>query len=236
MLPNPFSSSALPKPNFIPTAGPTANTSTFNPGPGLPQAALASYSDYVPRPQPSFANRKSTFGSGRGGHYSSSGPQFLPFSCDLCDRSFKSKDLLDQHTSEHVPCGINGCKFVAHPKIVEKHVQMQHETGLAEKIMKLTTPEEIAKWKEERRKQVVLFLLSILFVAKYCCAFAISEISHPKIMWQGDKLSKRRSWTEVKCCMSPRKDLVSWSSTSFINAFNSRSNYFLRQRRCCSKR
>jgi len=51
-------------------------------------------------------------------------------------------------------CGINGCKFVAHPKIVEKHIQMQHDTGLAEKIMRLTTPEEIEKWKEERKRYV----------------------------------------------------------------------------------
>jgi len=41
---------------------------------------------------------------------------------------------------------------VAHPKIVEMHVQMQHKTGLASMIMNLTTPEEIRKWREERKK------------------------------------------------------------------------------------
>lgn len=151
MLPNPFNNNSLPKPSFNShtTSTTSASVTTLNPGPGLPQAAPVSYSNYVPRLQPAI---KKTFGFGRGGSYSSGSQQFLPFSCDRCDRSFKSKELLDQHISEHIPCGINGCKFVAHPKIVEKHIQMQHETGLAEQIMRLTTPEEIEKWRAERKR------------------------------------------------------------------------------------
>lgn len=149
MLPNPFSANAFPKPNLSTNVSSSVSVS-LNPGPGLPQAAIATYEKYVPPPQSSYNQR------GRGGGYTSSGPrqQYLPFSCDRCDRSFKSKEVLDLHISEHIPCGINGCKFVAHPKIVERHIQMQHETGLAEKIMSLNSPEEIEKWKEERRKYI----------------------------------------------------------------------------------
>lgn len=146
MLPNPFSSNSHPK--LSPSVS-TGTSAALNPGPGLPQAVCTSYDSYVPKQPSKYANL-SKFGGGRGGF--SFGSQFLPFSCDRCDRSFRSKELLDLHIAEHIPCGIDGCTFVAHPKIVEKHIQMQHETGLAEKIMMLNTPEEIQKWKEERKR------------------------------------------------------------------------------------
>jgi len=76
----------------------------------------------------------------------------LPFHCDSCDRAFKTQEKLDEHISQHKTCGLNGCKFTAHPKIVDKHIEMQHETGLAEVIMRLNTPEDIQKWREERKK------------------------------------------------------------------------------------
>lgn len=146
-LPNPFVCGTLPKPSFTPVSSPK-NTS-LNPGPGLPHAPQPQYSgDCVRRmhqmdtKQRSSDFQRNTFQSG----------QYQPFSCDRCDRSFRSQELLDIHISEHIPCGINGCPFVAHPKIVEKHIEMQHETGLAEQIMRLNTPEEIQKWRDERKK------------------------------------------------------------------------------------
>jgi hypothetical protein len=54
--------------------------------------------------------------------------------------------------AEHEKCPWAGCHLVAHPKILEKHIMMQHLTGLAERIPTLNTPEEIAKWREERKK------------------------------------------------------------------------------------
>ncbi|XP_038209701.1 nuclear fragile X mental retardation-interacting protein 1 isoform X2 [Zerene cesonia] len=50
-------------------------------------------------------------------------------------------------------CNIDGCQFIAHPKVIIKHVQMQHSTGLYKKIAKLNNPEEIEKWREDRRKK-----------------------------------------------------------------------------------
>lgn len=42
---------------------------------------------------------------------------------------------------------------MAHPKVVTKHIQMQHASGLYKKIAKLNDPEEIRKWREERKKK-----------------------------------------------------------------------------------
>lgn len=75
------------------------------------------------------------------------------FWCEPCDRDFRSADLLQEHKSEHQKCGIDGCKFEGHELIVSKHIQMQHSTGLYERLKNLDTPEDIEKWREERRKR-----------------------------------------------------------------------------------
>lgn len=54
---------------------------------------------------------------------------------------------------EHRVCGIDGCQFVAHAKIVEKHIDMQHVTGLYYRIAQTNTPEDIKKWIEERKRR-----------------------------------------------------------------------------------
>ncbi|XP_030746795.1 uncharacterized protein LOC115875466 [Sitophilus oryzae] len=74
-------------------------------------------------------------------------------SCDTCEREFFSQEQYDQHMSEHRTCNLDGCNFTAHEKIIEKHIRMQHSTGLYEKIRNISTPEDIAKWIEERKKK-----------------------------------------------------------------------------------
>ena len=144
-LGNPF----LNGPSLHPTLIRTPNQDIYNPGPGLPQATIPTYNYTLPPPPSSFLNGRDRFSRTQNG---SGGSQNDPFFCDRCDRSFRSQELLNVHISEHITCGIEGCSFVAHPKIVEMHVQMQHKTGLASMIMNLTTPEEIRKWREERKK------------------------------------------------------------------------------------
>ncbi|KOB79298.1 Nuclear fragile X mental retardation-interacting protein 1 [Operophtera brumata] len=73
--------------------------------------------------------------------------------CETCDRGFPTEDLLNKHKQQHQKCNIDGCQFIAHPKVITKHIQMQHSTGLFKKINKLNNPEEIDKWREERRKR-----------------------------------------------------------------------------------
>ncbi|XP_022821149.1 nuclear fragile X mental retardation-interacting protein 1 isoform X2 [Spodoptera litura] len=73
--------------------------------------------------------------------------------CETCDRGFPTEDILEKHKQQHQKCNIDGCQFVAHPKVITKHIQMQHSTGLYKKIANLNNPEEIQKWREERKKK-----------------------------------------------------------------------------------
>lgn len=76
-------------------------------------------------------------------------PQFF---CQLCDRQFFNSYKLEEHKTEHKTCGIDGCTFTAHFKIVEQHINFQHITGLYDKIKNLQTPEDIENWRQQRRK------------------------------------------------------------------------------------
>uniref|UniRef100_A0A8C4QQX4 Nuclear FMR1 interacting protein 1 n=1 Tax=Eptatretus burgeri TaxID=7764 RepID=A0A8C4QQX4_EPTBU len=71
-------------------------------------------------------------------------------SCDACDRSFKNQEKYNEHLAQHKKCTEIGCNFEAHEKILRLHWYNAHAPGA--KRIKLDTPEEILKWKEERRK------------------------------------------------------------------------------------
>lgn len=73
--------------------------------------------------------------------------------CDTCDKEFYSNQQYQTHMSQHRVCGLDGCTFTAHEKIVEKHVMMQHSSGLYDKIRNISTPEDVAKWIEQRKKR-----------------------------------------------------------------------------------
>lgn len=57
-----------------------------------------------------------------------------------------------QHVSEHATFGIDGCSYTAHQDILEKHIMHQHLTGFYNRIVQGNSPEDIEKWRQERRK------------------------------------------------------------------------------------
>ena len=75
--------------------------------------------------------------------------------CKFCREGFSNENELYQHRRNHERCPYDDCKFNANAETVAAHVQKVHiQKGNAlVKIQDLTTPEQIEKWREERRKR-----------------------------------------------------------------------------------
>lgn len=80
-------------------------------------------------------------------------PEDNKYYCDTCDRGFSQEYHYTEHCGYHKKCSFTGCSFVAAPKLVNLHVQMQHKSGLAKKIWSVESQDDIEKWIEDRRQK-----------------------------------------------------------------------------------
>lgn len=74
------------------------------------------------------------------------------FYCDVCDRGFKTDEKYQEHINGHEKCSVEGCTYLAAPKLVQLHYRLHHSTGLAKKIWTLESKEDIEKWRNERKR------------------------------------------------------------------------------------
>ena len=73
------------------------------------------------------------------------------FACDACNKNFWNQDQFDKHKKQdHSPCPYPGCSFTAHEEAVEQHFANTHARGIH---FKFDTPEDIKKWREDRKRK-----------------------------------------------------------------------------------
>jgi len=71
--------------------------------------------------------------------------------CEPCERDFTSEIALVAHQKMHVQCDEVGCNYKASSKAVKLHHVQMHAEGKFRIVLK--TPDEITKWREERKKR-----------------------------------------------------------------------------------
>ncbi|XP_055682175.1 FMR1-interacting protein NUFIP1 [Lutzomyia longipalpis] len=67
--------------------------------------------------------------------------------CETCEWSFFSIEKFEQHKAEHKRCEFDGCAFEGHSRLLAKHLEIHNS-----KLGSIESAEDIAKWREERRK------------------------------------------------------------------------------------
>lgn len=76
-------------------------------------------------------------------------PKPKKFHCEPCEKSFKTQELYEMHLTSHVACSHDGCSYSASKGALKMH-ELLHVHNM---FAKLSTPEEIAKYREERKKR-----------------------------------------------------------------------------------
>lgn len=87
------------------------------------------------------------------------------FYCEACEKEFTSQSAYKAHNDTHETCHYPGCTFVASKKVVSAHYHSVHGLysgsgfknieveGQSFRVLLGTTPEEVAKWREERKSK-----------------------------------------------------------------------------------
>lgn len=74
--------------------------------------------------------------------------------CAYCKIGFDTNEEFFIHRKNHEKCSFESCKFNASSEVVASHFQKCHsKSDSFHMVQNLTTPEEIEKWRSERRKR-----------------------------------------------------------------------------------
>jgi hypothetical protein len=111
-------------------------------------------------------------GRGREGHYGPPPPHHHPHqqqqqqqqqrprppvfqagghACAPCQRDFATHALLEAHVAEHASC--TQCPYRASAKLVRQHEDEAHGATISRLVPPLESPEDIARWREERKRR-----------------------------------------------------------------------------------
>ncbi|CAB3977791.1 Nuclear fragile X mental retardation-interacting 1 [Paramuricea clavata] len=72
------------------------------------------------------------------------------FQCEPCKKSFQDENILGAHLKTHIKCEFPNCSFIASRQTLKLHEIQCHREGNMKIV--LDTPEQIAKWREERKR------------------------------------------------------------------------------------
>ena len=73
--------------------------------------------------------------------------------CDVCETGFESEAALFHHEEhDHDICGLEGCTVTGSASVLEEHALLIHSSGLYRRMKGGMSDEEVAGWREERRK------------------------------------------------------------------------------------
>lgn len=79
-----------------------------------------------------------------------------PEYCANCGMELATEQDMRRHLEQHETCPADDCDFAALAGILERHIEAHHITGLYKSVKKVWTQEDIAAWRAERRKKLVL--------------------------------------------------------------------------------
>ncbi|XP_065177719.1 FMR1-interacting protein NUFIP1-like [Sycon ciliatum] len=71
--------------------------------------------------------------------------------CKNCDKKFPDISQFRAHEAHHRKCDVDGCSFMGTQRAVNIHREEKH-SAVSSMVPVLETPEQIAKWREARRK------------------------------------------------------------------------------------
>ena len=123
-----------------------------------------------------------------------------------------------EHVSQHATCGIDGCTYTAHQDVLEKHIRHQHLTGFYQRIVQGNSPEDIEKWRQERRKN---WPTQLKIAEKIVEKEALKERGEVMDL----KRERRKAWQSQPQSQEPEKEwMCNCKARQYLESIRGRRN------------